>query len=203
MVWSLVAAAVIAIEILSRFGCTRLLLKTIGLFFVVLEVNAGRLVRTVIKPEFELLGDCHRCGECCEQIVSDPPAIIKNTVLIRFYLLFHQVTHRFTATHRGPNGEIIFRCGHLLTDGRCGIYHFRPLLCRNYPRVPQMGSPSLLPNCSYQYAPRVVAQMQPRSSLPILNAHVAVHHPSRSDASEHRPEDFHQVDSFPGPAQDQ
>ena len=196
MPWSLLAAALLTLEVLSRFAMTRVLFKTLGLVFVLLEVGAGRLVRAVIKPEFELLGDCHRCGECCEQIVSDPPSFIKNTRLLRLYLLFHRVTHRFTATHRGPNGEVIFRCGHLLTDGRCGIYHFRPLLCRNYPRVPQMGRPRLLPNCSYQYAPRVVAQMQSRRSLPIVNAHVAVHHPSRSEPSEHRPEDFHQVDIF-------
>ena len=194
--WSLLVAAVLTAEVLSRFALTRGVFRLIALFFVVLEINAGRLVRAIIKPEFVMLGSCHRCGECCEQIVSDPPKFIKNTSLIRLYLLFHRVTHRFEATHRGPQGEIIFRCGHLLSDGRCGIYHFRPLLCRNYPRVPQMGAPSLLPNCSYQYAPRVVANMKTRSSLPILNAQAAIHHPSRSDPSEHRPEDFHRVDGF-------
>ena len=199
MLGSLIIAALLTVEIMSRFTVTRWFFRICGVFFVLLEVGAVRLVKTVIKPEFVLLGSCHRCGECCEQIVSDPPNWLKNSSLLRFYLLFHELTHSFKATHRGPNGEVIFRCGHLLSDGGCGIYHFRPLLCRNYPRIPQMGAPNLLPNCSYQYAPRSVAAMKPRSSLPILNSHVAVHHPSRSDLSEHRPEDFHQVDSSPPP----
>lgn len=186
------------LDAVTGFSVTLRLYRCIAWLFINLELAALKLIRVVMRPEFVIQGDCLRCGACCEHIVGDPPRIIKNTKLLPIYLAYHRFAHKFRPTHRGPNGEIIFSCGHLQHDGRCGIYRFRPLICRNYPVIPYYNTPGLLPDCTYTVAPRVVAQMKTRASLPILNSRVIVHHPTRLEPGPSAHDDFHLVDPIGG-----
>lgn len=179
------------IELVSRGAVTRWVWREVTRFFIVVELGAMALVRRVFPPEFTLLGACQKGGSCCQQIVGDPPRFVKDTpALLKLFVGYHRVMHRFTVVARGDNGELIFRCGYLRSDGRCGIYRYRPLLCRNYPVRPFFGPPSVLPGCGYQYARREVAAMQRRASLPILNPGVVVHHPTRAEPGPDQPHDF-------------
>ena len=156
-----------------------------------IDLAAQCLVRTVVKPKHVLLGSCQRCGACCRSLVGDPPAIVKkNDVLLRTFIAYHRVTHRFEAYARGPNGEVLFKCGHLQHDNTCGIYWRRPLVCRTYPVVPFEDAPKLLPDCSYKIAARTVATMKQRPSLRIINPAVVVHHPTPQHDGESLPEDY-------------
>jgi hypothetical protein len=186
------------LDTVMGFPVTLRAYRCIAWVFINLELAALKVIHSIMRPEFVLQGDCMRCGACCEHIVGDPPRFIKHTKLLPIYLAYHRFAHRFTATHRGPNGEVIFSCGHLQHDGRCGIYRFRPLICRNYPVIPYYNVPGLLPDCTYTVAPRVVAQMKSRPSLPILNAQVMVHHPTRIEPGPSAHEDFHLVDPIGG-----
>jgi hypothetical protein len=85
-------------------------------------------------------------------------------------------------------------CGHLRTDGRCGIYRHRPFLCRNFPVRPLFDEPSVLPGCSYAVAPRPVLEMRARPSLRIVNPGVTVHHPTRTHKGEDERDDFEWVE---------
>ena len=146
--------------------------------FILLELAAFRLVRLVYPSRYVLKGRCGLRGACCKYILGDPPRFIKDSRLLDVYAFYHRLFHRFTPVAKGPNGEIIFSCGHLGPDNRCGIYRYRPLLCRNYPVIPIFEPPRVLPGCGYRVAPRVVAAMHKNPRLPILNPEVAVHHPT-------------------------
>jgi Fe-S-cluster containining protein len=189
----LALAAVLA-ELVSRGFVTRHVVAAFAVLVMKLDLLAQGLVRVVAPPSHTLLGSCQKCGACCRSLVGDPPAMVKNTpLLLKAFIAYHRATHRFEAYGRGPNGEVIFRCGHLQPDNTCGIYWRRPLVCRTYPVVPSQGAPSLLPDCSYRIAARSVATMRARPGLHIVNPKVAVHHPTPDHAGESQQEDYELV----------
>lgn len=198
MTWLLLTllAAWITYEILHRGSITRWGLREVVRLFVLGELAALRLVRTVIRPKYVLLGECHRRGTCCTMIVGNPPRLIKKqAMLLAAFAAYHRIVHNFHVRGRGADGELVFRCGHLQTDGRCGIYRYRPFICRNYPLIPFFEPPRPLPGCGYRVAARAVAQGAQRLSLPIVNATVAVHHPTRLGgiARDELPDDYERV----------
>ena len=197
----LVAAATLAflvVELVGRFRLTRLLWRELARLVILFDLACMRLVQRLYPPRFVLRGGCHQRGACCKQILADPPRFIKNTRLVQLFATYHLVFHRFRTVARGPNGELVFSCGHLQTDGRCGIYRHRPRICRNYPVLPYFKAPQLLPGCGYVVVPRVVDAMQRPKSLPILNPIPAIHHPTplprAKDELGERFEDYELVD---------
>jgi hypothetical protein len=190
--WAILGLALL--ELASRGVVTRRITQLIAVGVIKLDLAAQGLVRTLAPPKYVLQGDCQRCGACCRSLVGDPPQVIKkSSVLLRTFIAYHRATHRFEAYARGPNGEVLFRCGHLQTDNTCGIYWRRPLVCRTYPVVPSFGIPKLLPDCSYRIAARPVTLMVKRASLPIVNPVVATHHPTPIHEGESQPEDYELV----------
>ena len=194
----LALAAFILLEICSRAWGLRTLWKEAIRAGILLDLACVRLLQRVIRPGFVIQGACDKRGVCCQHIIGDPPRAVKDRPrLLALYARYHALAHRFSVVARGPNDELIFSCGHLKSDGRCGIYRYRPRLCRNYPVLPFFGAPRVLPGCAYKIAPRVVAAMQPRKSLHILNPVPAIHHPTppqRPAGDLERPEDYHCVD---------
>jgi hypothetical protein len=193
--WALAALCVfMGVEALSRAAVTRWLWRELLRLFVLADLAAVRLVQKIVPPRYELRGACDQRGVCCTQIVGNPPRFVKRGRLIHLFAWYHQIMHNFHVVARGTDDELIFRCGHLQTDGRCGIYRHRPRLCRNYPVLPWFGPPRLLPGCGFQVVPRGL-KAHPR--LPILNATVAVHHPTpprRPGGTGELPEDYHWVE---------
>lgn len=201
-IYLIAAAAVVVvgfIEIFSGFRTVRFLGALFTVSLIHAELAAVALVRRIHPPKHVVLGDCVQCGDCCKSILSNPPKFLKSGRGLRVFIAFHRVLHNFSAVARGPNGEIFFSCGHLRADNRCGIYWRRPLFCRTYPVLPYYDAPKLLPQCSYRVASRVVSEMKPRSSLPILNPTVAVYHPT-PDGELVTEDDFELVEMVPGEA---
>lgn len=185
------------LEISNGFPVTRTAGALVRVILIHLELGAKCIVRTVHPPKHVIHGECVRCGDCCKSIVSDPPRLLKKNPGLWLYLAYHRITHNFEWVAQGNNGEIIFSCGHLRLDNRCGIYWKRPLLCRNYPILPYYKAPTLMPQCSYQISSRVVSKMQKRSSLPIVNPVVAVYHPTPLEP-DMRSNDFELIEMVPG-----
>lgn len=195
--WFTVVALYAVLEIVARGALARTLWHVVALVFVEVELFAINIVRYLHPPRFVLTGGCHKRGVCCTQIVGDPPQFIKRTFLMRAWLAMHRVLHNFHPAGEGPDGQVIFRCSHLLASGKCGIYRFRPFICRNYPVVPYYNMPPILPGCGYVAIPRVVATMRPRTGLAILRPHVAVHHPSPVERDVDLPEHYELVAEEP------
>ncbi len=193
------AALYVVLEILARGGILRVVWRLLALLFVEMELLAMALVRRLHPPRFVLAGGCHKRGVCCTQIVGDPPRWIKRSLLLGAWIAMHRVLHNFHPVGSGPDGAIIFRCGHLLASGRCGIYRFRPFICRNYPVMPFYRPPPILPGCGYVAVPRVVTAMRTRPTLAVLNARVAVHHPSPIEPGMDLPQHYELVEEVPTP----
>jgi len=193
--WPLLLGAWFFFEMVTRFRLSRRLLAELFRMFVLLELAAERLVRLVKRPRFVLTGQCHHRGVCCQQIVGDPPRFVKRQRwLLELFCRYHLVAHRFRVVGRGPEDELIFSCEHLTAEGQCGIYRFRPYLCRNYPLVPFYEAPKVLPGCGFVPIPRVVLRMKPRLGLNVLNPYLSVHHPSPGVAGESLFEHYQLID---------
>lgn len=190
------ALGLLVSELWCRFGLTRRACKEVMLLMVRLDLAAVALVRRLVPPRYELLGACQRRGACCTQIVAHVPRrLAASPRLLRIYIAMHRIVHNFHVVGRGPNEEVIFRC-HFLTDGgRCGIYRYRPRLCRTYPLLPFFKAPSILPGCGYRVRRR---GLNGSHRLPIVSPHVAVHHPTpptrRNDTALEHEEDFRLVE---------
>jgi hypothetical protein len=163
-------------ELLRGLPVCRRIVKEIVIAVVRLDLAALALWRRIRPPRYELAGSCQRRGACCTQIVAAPPqAIVRRPALMRAFAGFHRLLHNFHVVGTGPQGELIFRCGYVGTDGRCGIYRLRPRLCRTYPLLPYFRAPKILPGCGYRVRLR---GMGTAARLPIVEAHVGTHHPT-------------------------
>jgi len=190
-------ASVIVAELMSRGILARFVWRELIRAFIILDLQALKVLQKAVPPRYVVRGGCQKRGLCCTQIVGNPPNFVKKSVLLKLFAVYHRVVHNFSVVGRGVDDSLIFRCGHLRSDGRCGIYRYRPLICRNYPVLPFYEAPPILPGCGYRVVLRELDKATPRKSLPIVNAHVAVHHPTppRDHAfGEEAPEEFHLVD---------
>lgn len=184
-------------ELCYGLRLTRRLIREVAVLFTRLDLTVLSFWRWLRPPRYELVGGCQRRGACCTQIVADPPRrLLTRPYLLSLFVRFHKLVHNFQLVGRGPQGQLVFRCGFLGTDGRCGIYRLRPRLCRTYPLLPYFAAPKLLPGCGYRVVLRGMGQAP---GLPIVQPHVAMHHPTpirRPDdgALEHE-EDFVLVES--------
>jgi len=189
-------------EIVRQGALTRFLLKEFVRLFVVMELLALRLVRAIYPPRHVVTGGCQRRGVCCTMILLDAPRVVKDRPwLLGVFVAYHRIFHNFYVVGRGDNDEVIFRCDHLADNNSCGIYRYRPFICRNYPVVFWFDPPRPLPGCGYGVAHRSSAGRKPRASLPILYGHVAVHHPTRLGGRDRpeEPDDYVLVDLSPCP----
>jgi hypothetical protein len=193
------ALGLVLFEAVTWGAMTRRLWHELIRLFLLADLAAMLLVRWVYPPRFVLTGECHQRGVCCQHILAAPPRWLRDSFLRQPFLWYHRVMHNFREIGHGPEGIIVLSCGHLAPEGRCRIYRFRPLLCRNYPELPFFDAPRLLPGCGFTAVPRVVAAMQNRPGLRVVNPYVAVHHPNPDEAGESVPEHFELVDDSPPP----
>ena len=98
---------------------------TIKRFFLKITNQKNLFVRT---------GKCVKCGNCCRDIgiLLDGVKISKQQ---EFDTLVKQesVYGIFIKTGEATDGSWIFRCSKLKENNKCGIYLFRPIICRGYP----------------------------------------------------------------------
>ncbi len=77
---------------------------------------------------------CNRCREsiCCRYLTQqiDPPKSKRD-----FHTLLWQIAHQQVEIYQDEDGWFLLiktPCSFLQEDGRCGIYHQRPLICQEY-----------------------------------------------------------------------
>ena len=76
-----VSLGLFVLDAIVGFPATLLVYRIFAWCFIQLELGALKIVHAIVRPDFVLQGDCHRCGACCEHIVGDPPRFIKNSKL--------------------------------------------------------------------------------------------------------------------------
>lgn len=114
------------------------------------------LIQKITSSKYIVTGKCKQCGNCCrnitffigENIIKDEEDFIRLQKFDKKY-------KNFEMNGKGEKGEILFKCKALKEDGRCGVYKFRSINCRLYPRISQKfvyngGVP--LDNCGYSFS---------------------------------------------------
>lgn len=73
---------------------------------------------------------CVRCGKCCHDVPLSPPELAMFT-----YILKTQGKWDESRIIKTKNSMVIYSgtCPFLKSDSLCGIYDFRPTVCKLYP----------------------------------------------------------------------
>lgn len=131
-------------------ACIRWPVRTIALFFVILDSIAQKFAKKLIKPPFEMVGSCKKRGNCCYYILV---AKIRSPFgfLDRFW---HTQINGFYLRSPEPvdyEGKKMWVMGcRYLKEGKCSIYRYRPAVCRNWPRIEVFGRPEMLKGCGFK-----------------------------------------------------
>ena len=82
------------------------------------------------KVEYEITGECKKCGKCCNYMYSVDTYTEKEFKIMQF--LFPKY-RRFYIKGKDEYGNFIFACKLVTPEGLCSDYKRRPAMCRNYP----------------------------------------------------------------------
>lgn len=107
-----------------------------------------------VRPRFIRQGACVFCGVCCRQIgINLPKSWARRPAVVRFFSRWHFLRYNFTLLGVVDN-MLVYECGYLAADNRCGIQKFKPRLCREFPSQRLFEKPDLYKGCGYHYVPR-------------------------------------------------
>ena len=113
-------------------------------------------VQKITSSKFVVTGNCRRCSNCCGNITFFVGnRIVTSEVEFQKMQEFDKKYRNFEISGKGENGELLFRCKALKENGSCGVYRFRSVNCRLYPRINQKfvydgGVP--LDGCGYSFS---------------------------------------------------
>lgn len=83
------------------------------------------------KQEYDIKGECIKCGKCCENLYSAHPCTEKE---FKFMQIIFPTYRRFYIKKKDENGNLVFGCKYLTEDKLCSVYKKRPLMCKKYPQ---------------------------------------------------------------------
>lgn len=143
-----------AIDAAVRF-ILRAVITAIGLFIHCMEKLADGLLGVGRKTQYVREGRCTCCGVCCRSIaIRIPPFAVRRKWLVRLISGWHRYRYNFVMIDLDVDNDIIYKCLHQRPDGSCGIYLFRPRLCREYPKQKLYGRPEVYPSCGFYFVRR-------------------------------------------------
>lgn len=121
----------------------------------------GKVLRIKERSPYILKGNCQQSGVCCQNIgIVLRYRIFSNSFFIFFLNLFYKYIYNFELIGRVQNHQnqdggnnntnntkteeklkeskqggvmLVYSCHNLSLDNSCGVYPFRPKLCREYP----------------------------------------------------------------------
>ena len=117
----------------------------------------------MFSSRYVVKGKCKKCGKCCSTILlSDENGYIKTEEDFIKLQKQNRAIRNFVINGIADDvekdspqyGALLFKCRVLRDDGRCGMYFFRSLFCRDYPSINpdfiQMGG-TTLDGCGYYF----------------------------------------------------
>jgi Fe-S-cluster containining protein len=82
------------------------------------------------KVEYEVTGECKKCGKCCNYMYSYDTYTERE---FKFMQLLFPSYRRFYIKGKDAEGNFIFACKLVTPEGLCPLHNRRPRMCRNYP----------------------------------------------------------------------
>lgn len=130
------------------------LFLAVGIFFYWMERAANWVIGYNGKTEYIKKGNCMKCGKCCRLLAIQYPNFFNRIpYAVDITVKWHEFRYGFTYYNREGN-YLLYSCNHLRSDNRCGLYFFRPRLCREYPKVKLYGKPVHHFGCGFYYSRR-------------------------------------------------
>lgn len=107
------------------------------------------------KTIFVRRGSCQNTGECCKQIgIGLPKSWFKRPWLTKPFQWYMRAIHNFHPIEELADGMLLFKCHYLTKDNKCGIYPFRPTICRDYPATTLFGHARVHKGCGFWFIER-------------------------------------------------
>ena len=82
------------------------------------------------KMEYEITGECKKCGKCCNYMYSFDTYTEKEFKIMQF---LYPAYKRFYIKGKDEFGNFIFACKYVTKEGLCSVYDKRLAMCKRYP----------------------------------------------------------------------
>lgn len=82
------------------------------------------------KVEYEIQGECKKCGKCCRYMYSFDTYTEKEFKFMQFLFPSYR---RFYIKGKDNKGNLIFACKYVTDEGLCSVYEKRLPMCKKYP----------------------------------------------------------------------
>ncbi|MCC6273047.1 MAG: YkgJ family cysteine cluster protein [Deltaproteobacteria bacterium] len=107
------------------------------------------------KSRYVRRGSCARTGQCCQALgIELPESWVRRPRVVAFFQRWYALVHHFQPIGP-PQGRLLpLSCGYLREGHVCGVYPFRPKLCREYPQVSLFGKVELHRGCGFWFVER-------------------------------------------------
>ena len=99
------------------------------------------------KMEYEITGECKKCGKCCNYMYSFDTYTEKEFKIMQF---IYPAYKRFYIKGNDEDGNLIFACKYVSAEGLCTVYNKRLKMCKRYP-APKIRYPaSMHEGCGFE-----------------------------------------------------
>ncbi len=98
--------------------------------FIFIIINEIRSYFVPEKVTYDVIGECKKCGKCCNYMYSYDTYTEKEFKIMQFLFPAYK---RFYIKGKDEDGNLIFACKLVTKDGLCSDYKHRLRMCKNYP----------------------------------------------------------------------
>lgn len=99
------------------------------------------------KVEYEIQGECKKCGKCCRYMYSFDTYTEKEFKFMQFLFPSYR---RFYIKGKDDKGNLIFACKYVTDNGLCSVYEKRLPMCKKYPSKKVFYPAKLHEGCGYK-----------------------------------------------------
>lgn len=99
------------------------------------------------KVEYEIQGECKKCGKCCRYMYSFDTYTEKEFKFMQFLFPSYR---RFYIKGKDDKGNLIFACKYVTDEGLCSVYEKRLPMCKKYPSKKVFYPAKLHEGCGYK-----------------------------------------------------
>lgn len=113
-------------------------------------VNLINEIKSYFVPEkmtYEIIGECKRCGKCCNYMYSFDTYTEKE---FKFMQWLYPAYKRFYIKGKDEDGNFIFACKYVSEEGLCTVYDKRLKMCKRYPAKRILYPAKMHEGCGYQ-----------------------------------------------------
>ncbi len=99
------------------------------------------------RVEYEIQGECKKCGKCCRYMYSFDTYTEKEFKFMQFLFPSYR---RFYIKGKDDKGNLIFACKYVTDNGLCSVYEKRLPMCKKYPSKKVFYPAKLHEGCGYK-----------------------------------------------------